>query len=801
LRRVCDPAGLEAASTGAVTPLDRPLGQARAMAALEFGTDIAGPGYNTFVLGAAGTGRSLMTRMILDEAAARREPPAEWCYVHNFEDSRRPRALRLPAGQGAEFRRDAEELIAGLDQGIAAVFESDDYQSRRDEALKQFREERQREFGAFEAEAEAAGFTIGRGPAGLIVAPAKDGEVMAPQEYAALPDEERNTLEKRREEFQEKLADLLRRGHRQEHEAREQVRQLDREMVQFASAHLIEALAEKYRDLPEVVEHLQALTADLVSNVAQFRNGEEQTPPLPLPPGMTVTDHSPYDRYRVNLLTETAKDHRAPVVYEANPTLHILVGEVEYQTQMGALVTDFSMIRAGALHRANGGYLMLDALALLTRPYAWDALKRALRSQELRIESIGDQFRFVSTVTLEPQPIPLDVKVVLIGTPQIYYLLYQLDEDFAKLFKVKADLGSDMERTPETEKLYLRYLARVCQERGLPEFTAAAVAEVVEQASRRAENQEKLTTRFMEIADLAQEATYWAGRREVGAAVRAEDVRQAFAQQVWRSNRIEERVLDAIEDGELLVDTRGAAVGQVNGLSLLPLGDYTVGKPSRITARSALGRAGVINIEREVKLSGPIHDKGVLIISGYLGQKYAARAPLSCSVSIVFEQSYEGVEGDSASAAELFAVLSSLGDLPLRQDLAVTGSVNQHGLIQPIGGANRKIEGYFEACQRQGLTGTQGVLLPASNQRHLMLRAEVVEAVRAGQFHIYTMRTLDEGLELLTGLPAGEPDESGQYPDGTVHGAVQQRLTVFAEALKQFGAGEEEAGKSDAYEA
>lgn len=790
LRRICDPRSLQVKDTAEAEPLSQPLGQPRALAALEFGTRVTAQGYNVFVMGLAGTGRKLMTTMILEQAAAQRPAPLEWCYVHNFEDPRRPRALSMTAGRGGEFRHDMEELIKNLDQSIRAVFDSDDYQQRRDQLLKAFRDERQAEIGEFERQAQEAGFAIGRGPDGLIVAPAKDGEILPPQEYAALPEEEREALDKKRQALQEQLIDILRRGHRKEHEARDQVRQLDREMVQFAAAHLIEEVAARYADLPEVVEHLKAVMGDLVENVAQFRDGEEHSMPLPLPPGLMPVEPSPYGRYRVNLLVEHGKDKRAPVVYEPNPTIHNLTGEVEYQTQMGALVTDFTMIRPGALHRANGGYLILDALALLQRPYAWDALKRCLKNGEIKIESLQDQFRFVSTVTLEPEPIPVDLKVVLIGTPLLYYLLHQYDEDFGKLFKVKADLGSDMERNEESERLYLGYVARTCQENGLPPFTAEAVAQIVEHGSRLAEDQGKLTTRFMDIADLIQEAAHWARERNGGATVEAEDVVRAIEQHVWRSNRIEERLLDLIEEGVLMVDTEGSVVGQVNGIALLPLGDYLVGKPSRITARTYLGRPGVINIEREVKLSGPIHDKGVLILSGYLGEKYAADRPLSCTVSLGFEQNYEEVEGDSASAAELFALLSSLGEVPLRQDLAVTGSVNQHGLIQPVGGVTRKVEGFFDACRRKGLTGTQGVVIPAANRSHLMLRADVVEAVRAGQFHVYSIATLDEGLALLTGLPAGEPDAHGEYPPETVHGKVQRRLAHFAQVLKEYASPE-----------
>jgi lon-related putative ATP-dependent protease len=794
--RLCDPAAFGVEDTAAVEGLGLPMGQPRALAALEFGTEIEGLGFNVFVMGATGTGRSSVAHLVLGEAARQQPAPPDWCYLHNFDDPQRPRALSLPPGRGVSLRRDVEDLIKNLDQAIVSVFESDQYQERRDEVLKQYHEERHQELQAFEREAEEAGFTVGRGPAGLIVAPTKEGEVITPQEYAALPEEQRDGLEKKREELQERLLDILRRGQRTEKEARDAVRQLDREMVQFACAHLVEDLIERYRELPEVVTHLQAIMTDLVENVAHFRDGEERPLPLPPPLGVMMQERSPYDRYRINLLVEHSEGAGAPVVEEANPTLHNLTGEVEYQTQMGALVTDFTMIKAGALHRANGGFLVLDALTLLRRPYAWDAITRCLKSEEIRIESLGDQFRLVSTVSLEPEPIPLQVKVVLIGTPMLYYLLYQYDEDFRKLFKVKADFGSDTDRDAESERLYLAFVAQTCREKSLPAFSAGAVARVIEHGSRLAEDQSKLTTRLMDITELLQEAAYWARKRE-SERVEAEDVTRAIEQHIWRSNRMEQRILEMIHKDVLKLDTSGAAVGQVNGIALIPLGDFTIGRPTRITARTYLGRAGVINIEREVKMSGPIHDKGVLIISGYLGQKYALDRPLSCAISIVFEQSYEEIEGDSASAAELFALLSSLAQLPLRQDIAVTGSVNQHGIIQPVGGVTRKVEGFWEVCKTKGLTGTQGVLLPASNREHLMLCSELVGAAREGQFRVYTMETLDEGLELLTGLPAGEPDAAGQYPEGTVHGAVQRRLAQFADNLKAFMAPEDGGEKKE----
>jgi lon-related putative ATP-dependent protease len=781
----CDPAGLGMETTAEVEPAHYPLGQERAISSLEFSTGIGGEGYNVFVMGSAGTGRFHTAELILEEAARKREAPPDWCYVHNFADPRCPRALSLPAGQGSALRHDMDELIANLDQAISGIFDSEDYQERRDEILRQFRDERQQEIAGFERQAEDSGLALVRGPGGLVVAPARDGEVLSAQDYAELSEEEREEVERRRNELQEELLDILRHGARREKEARDAVKALDREMVQFASADLIEELAEKYQELAELVQHLKDMMADLVENVAQFRDGEEHSPPVPLPHGFLTVEQSPYDRYRVNLLTERA-DSYAPVVHEANPTLHNLTGEVEYQTQMGALVTDFTMIRPGALHRANGGFLLLDALTVLRRPYAWEALTRCLKSREIRIESLGDQLRLISTVSLEPEPVPLDAKVVLVGSPLLYYLLYEYDEDFRKLFRVKADFSEEVERTPDTEQLYLRLVARIVEEHSLAHFDAAAVARIIEAGGRLAEDQEKLSTRLLDVENLVREAAYWAEQRDAQDLVQAQDVDRAVEERVFRSNRVEERLLEAIEEGTLKISTEGTAVGQINGLSLLPLGDYWVGLPARITARCYLGRPGVLNIEREVKLSGPVHDKGVLILSGYLGQQYATERPLSASISLAFEQSYQGHEGDSASAAELFALLSSIGELPLRQDIAVTGSVNQHGEIQPVGGVTRKVEGFFETCRTVGLTGTQGVLLPAANRRHLMLKSEVVEAVSEGRFHLWTMETVAEGLELLMGEPAGEKDADGEYPADSVHGIVQARLAEFAESYKEF---------------
>jgi len=797
LRWVCDPASLGIESTAELALAAEPIGQERAVAAVDFGATITSEGYNIFVLGPVGSGRTTLTRQMLEAIAAEQPTPSDWCYAHNFHNPRSPVALQLDPGDGRRLADDVDELIEDITQAIEHVFDSDEYQDQRDELLREFREERAREMQGFEKKAEEAGFTIGRSPGGLVVAPAPEGKVITPEQYKQMSEEERDELDKKREQLQDELVDLVQVVHRREKEARKALRQLDRQTIQFATSHLIDDLIQEYKKCEAVVEHFQQMKDDLVENVARFRDGEEHTPSFPVPEAFIGAAYTPYDRYRINALVTNEGLEGAPVVFEMNPTIDNLTGEIEYQTRMGALTTDFTMIKPGALHRANGGYLILEAEAVLRRPFAWEALKRCLKNQQVKIESIQDQVRIISTVSLEPQSIPLDIKVVLIGTPLVYYLLYQYDDEFGKLFKVKADFNTIMERNDETIQAYAQFIAAKCQEEDLPPFSAEATAKIVEHGVRTASDQEKLTTRFVEVLDLVRESAYWADRNGNEDLVQAKDVQNALEQFIWQSNRIEERLLELIEQGTLLIETEGKVTGQINGLHIAVLGDYIMGMPTRITVRSALGTAGIVNIEREVKLSGPFHDKGVLILSGYLRQKYASDQPLSCAASISFEQSYSQVEGDSASCAELIALLSSIGGVPVRQDIAVTGSVDQHGSIQAIGGATQKIEGFFAACKVKGFTGEQGVVIPAANVRNLMLREEVVEAVEAGQFHIWAAETVDEALEILTGMPAGEMDEEGNYPEGSVHRAVCDRLQQMAETLREYGRGAAKEAKEE----
>lgn len=798
----CDPAIYQFETTAELPEEVEPIGQPRATHSLEFGASISSEGYNIYALGQPGSGRRSIVMDTLRRHASEMPTPDDWCYVHNFEEPRCPRAIRLPTGMAVKFRDDMNELIEDVDREITRAFESDEYQARREEVLGRYREERTESLQQLEKEVQEAGLTIGRGPTGLILAPAKDGEVLSPQEYQQLPPEEREEIEQKRRELQEKLEDVMHRGQHLEKEARRKVAELDREVAEFAIGALFEDVKADYADVDQVAEHLDQVREDIISNVdifrGDFRHEEEHHPAgpgrehfAPLQGFPDSVPRSPHSRYGVNVLISHDDSDGAPVVFETRPSIDNLTGDIEHLSYMGALLTDFTMIKEGALHRANGGYLVVEALTLLTQPYAWEALKRALKAAEVRPESVREQLRIISTVTLAPEPIPLDVKVVLIGTPMIYYLLHTHDEDFMKLFKIKADFDLIMDREETSVGNYARFVAACCHREELAHFAPDAVALVAEEGARLAGDRDKLTTRFLEIADLVREAAYWC-RDSGDDVVRAEHVRRAVEDAIWRSNRVEERLQELIEQGTLMVDTEGEAVGQVNGVAVLPLGDYSFGKPTRITARSFLGKSGVINIEREVDMAGPIHNKATMILGGYLGERFALNQPLSAAATVAFEQVYEEVEGDSAAAAELYALISSIGQVRLRQDIAVTGSVNQHGMIQAVGGINEKIEGFFRTCRLKGFTGEQGVLIPSANVRHLMLRDEILEAIEQGQFHVWAVSTVDEGLELLTGTEPGEADEEGNFAEGTVGAAVQQRLEQMAERQRDYRSRDED---------
>jgi lon-related putative ATP-dependent protease len=790
-------------TTDELEDLDQVIGQPRAVEAMKFGLGINADGYNIFALGPAGTGKRDVIQKYFEQQARQAPVPDDWCYVNNFEDRRKPNAISLPAGKGVAFRDDMNGVIDQLMTALSAAFESEEYQARRQSIASELQEKQSEAFEELQQKAQESGVALLRTPAGLALAPTRDGEVMPPEEIQELPEEERERLESKIEDLQEDLQKVVRQIPRWQREVQEKLRQMNREMAELAVGGLFDELCEEYADYPEVVEYLEDVQEDVVENARDLMAGEQQEEQMPAmlrgtAIAQSLEDGSPLlQRYRVNVIIDRSEAEGAPVIFEDNPTFQNLVGRVEHRAQMGALVTDFNLIKAGALHRANGGFLILDVRKVLTQPYAWEGLKRALQAGEIQIESVGQMLSLISTTSLEPERIPLDIKVALFGEPEIYYLLYYLDPDFADLFKVQADFATDMDRSDVNgggEQLYARLIGTLVRQEELRPLDRSGVARVIEHSARTLGDAKKLSIRRRDLIDLLRESNYWAGQNG-HEAISAADVQKAVDAQIFRSDRMRERVQESIRRDILLIDTRTEQVGQVNGLSVLQLADFAFGRPSRITARVWMGKGNVIDIEREVELSGPIHSKGVLILSAFLSERYAKESPLSLSASLVFEQSYGGVDGDSASSAELYALLSAIADVPLKQSLAVTGSVNQHGQVQAIGGVNHKIEGFFDVCKQEELTGEQGVLIPASNVQHLMLRQDVVDAVEAGKFHVYAVETINQGIELLTGMPAGERDEDGNFSEGTFNYLVDRQLIELAEKRQEFGRrshGEEE---------
>jgi len=796
LYKPCDLTDFKFETTAELADLTELIGQERAREAIRFGVGIRRPGFNLFLLGPAGTGKFGAVREFLLQRAAGEPTPDDWCYVNGFKNSKVPLALRVPPGRGIQLREDMDRLLEHLRSAITSAFESDTYAARKRVIEQKVKERQQKALEELQKEAEKKGIGLVQTPTGLVLAPVRDGEILGPEELEKIPESEHKEIKAAIAELQEKLQALLRQVPKCEHEGREKIRELNREVAAFAVGHLIDELRTKYLDLPEVEAFLGDVQHDITENVDEFLAPPESplaaligAAPSSAPKGSALLR-----RYQVNVLVDRSGKQGAPVVLENHPTYQNLIGQVEYMSQLGALSTDFTLIRPGALHRANGGYLLLDAYKLLMQPYAWEGLKRALQTAQIRIESLGQILSLVSTVSLEPQPIALDVKVVLVGERFVYYLLCALDSEFSELFKVAADFEEQTERNAGTDLLFARLIGTVARKENLLPFDKGAVGRVIEQCSRMAGDSQKVLTRRRALADLLREADYLA-RQASRSVVIAPDVQRAIDAQIHRADRIRERLQEETLKGTILIDTQGERTGQVNGISVIDLGQFAFGHPSRITARVRLGKGEVIDIEREVELSGPIHSKGVLILSAFLAARYATDHPLSLSASLVFEQSYGAVEGDSASSAELYALLSALAELPIRQSLAVTGSVNQLGQVQAIGGVNEKIEGFFDLCKARGLTGAQGVIIPASNVRHLMLRQDVVDAVRHRQFNIYAVETVDQGMELLTGVPAGEREPDGKFSEGSINARVEARLITFAEkrltAVQKGSAGSE----------
>ena len=787
LYRPCDPAELPFDQVSEIEDLTDPIGQDRAVEAVQFAVAMRRKGYNVYALGASGTGKHTVIRDLLGRRAENTPTPHDWCYVNNFADPQKPRRLQLPPGRGNGLREAMKRLVEELRAALPAAFERDDYRARRDVIDLQFKQRNEEAFGELQRRAEPKGITMLRTPMGLALAPRRDGKVLTPEMFEALPEAERERIQHDLEAVQGELEAVMQKVPQWERERREAVRELNRNTTGAAIALMMDELRAGYRDLPEIVQHLDAVEHDIKENADDFLTPAQPPQGMPTPaPVEEAMSEARFRRYQVNVIVDNGGQRGAPVIYEDNPTHQTLVGRVEYMARFGTLVTDFNLLTPGALHRANGGYLMLDAQRLLAGNFGWASLKRALNAGEIRIETLEQLLTMASTVSLQPDPIPLDLKIVLLGPPSLYYLLSSLDDDFKELFKIAADFDDRVERTPETTLLYARFIAGVVRREKLLPFDRSAVARVVERAARLVGDADRLSAGLREIVDLLQEADQLAA--DAGKAiVTAAEVQRAIDGQFRRGDRVYRRMQEEIGRKTIRIETDGEQVGQLNGLSVITLGGLSFGNPSRITARIRFGRGEVVDIEREVALGGALHSKGVLILSGFLGGRFGNTRPLSLNASLVFEQSYGGVDGDSASAAELFALLSALADAPIKQSLAVTGSVDQLGRIQAIGGVNEKIEGFFDACRVAGFTGRQGVIIPASNVKHLMLRQDVVAAAAEESFRIFPIETVDQGLELLTGLPAGEPGEDGNYPAGTINHRIAARLDAFAAKAADLG--------------
>lgn len=781
LRHCCDASQLGFGTTDELTEVGSLVGQERAVDAIRLGIAMRRRGFNVFAFGPSGAGKHTLIQELLERQAAAEPAPPDWCYVNNFADARRPRCLKLPTGRAIPLRDSMKRLVADLRVGLPAAFEREEYRARREVIEQQFKHRHEEAFGALQHKAEEKGIGLLRTPMGLALAPIRNGEVIPPDVFKGLSAEERQRLTADIEALQGELEAVVRRIPDWEREHREAMRQLNRDTTAVVVSHLLAEVRTAFADLAEVVAHLQEVERDILEHADDFIT---ETHPAEGGVGASAPagpdgDTPSFRRYQVNVLVDNAGRQGAPIVEEDNPTHQNLVGRIEHLARFGALVTDFNLVVSGALQKANGGYLVLDARRLLTANFGWESLKRALRAEEIRTVSLEQLLSLASTVSLDPEPIPLEVKVVLIGPPMLYYLLSELDPDFPELFKIAAEFDDRINRSTENIGLYAQLIASAARREKLRPLDRTAVARVIEEAARLSGDAAKLSAQIRGVTDLLQEADHVAAGNG-NAAIAAADVEAAVAARRRRSDRVYRRLQEEISRNTLRIETEGERVGQVNGLSVITLGRVSFGHPSRISAQVRLGKGEVIDIEREVALGGPIHSKGVLILAGFLGGRFGQRGPLSLTASLVFEQTYGGVEGDSASAAELFALLSSLSDTPIRQCFAVTGSIDQFGRIQAIGGVNEKIEGFFDVCEARGLTGEQGVLVPASNVQHLMLRQDVAAASAAGRFRVIPIETVDQGLEWLTDMPAGEPNLAGEYPDGTLNRRVASRLAVLA---------------------
>jgi lon-related putative ATP-dependent protease len=783
VRREIDPSVFQCNSTEQMSPVSGIVGQERALTSLKFGLGIPRKGFNVFIVGSTGTGRTTAIRQYLKKVAADKNHPGDWCYVNNFDDPYRPRVLKLPAGKGKRLKKDMEKLVEEVGKVIAQVFTSKEYIDQRTEITERFTLRREAVMEELRQKAQNQDLLIQNTPFGVVVIPAQDKKPMSEEDYNALSEDVKTGIKQRRENLAKEIQDSNMELLNEQRSMEKEIEENDREMMQRSLDFHFESLRREYHDLPRVLDYLTRIEKDMIENYTQFTEQKgEQTGLNAFLQGMGHEEK--FRNYQVNLIVDNSELSGAPVILELNPTYQNLVGRIEKEARFGMLSTDFTQIRAGSLHRANGGFIALKIEDILANYQSWDALKRSIRDQRVEIEEIGERLGFISTRSLRPEPIELDMKIIIIGEPMYYYLLYRLDSEFKELFKVKADFDTRMSYDAHLED-YVGVICKLRNEENLRHLDKSAIARIIEHSLRLSGDRDKLSSFFTEITDMVREADFWAAE-DGSTLITREHVKKAIDEKIYRSNLIQERINEMIANGTLMVSTEGTAVGQSNGLSVLFMGDYAFGRPTRITATIGLGREGLIDIEREVKLGGPLHSKGVMILAGFIAERYTRDTPLSLSARLVFEQSYEGIEGDSASGAELYALLSALTDVPLRQDIAITGSINQKGGVQAIGGINEKIEGFYDVCKVRGLTGSQGVIMPESNIRHLMLREDVTASVAEGTFHIYPVSTVEEAMGILTGKEMGSLSENGIYPPGSLNQLIQTRLEQMARRYVSF---------------
>ena len=791
LRHTCDPAEFPFKTTAELSLRDEVIGQTRAVKAIEFGISIRNHGYNIFVSGVPGTGRNSIAKSIVKRISLARPVPDDWCYVNNFKDPDRPRAINLPAGKGREFRRDVEKFIEFMQSEIPKVFESKEYEEQKTRIMDESEKAKEVLFADAGKRALELGFQLTITRTGIVKVPLWKGKQLTPEELESLSPEQRHELEGHEKLVDTEIRDFLSKARLLSKEAHEKVHDLNRRVAHFAMGHLLDDLKEKYRVNPRIPEYLEEVEEDILNNLREFLGQTQE-----LPYQLEGMDKGSFlERYKVNVLVDNAETKGGPVIEESNPTYNNLVGRIERKARFGALYTNFTMVRSGSLLQANGGYLVLNALDVLRSPFSWDALKRVIKKNEVKVEDMAELYG-ITTGGLKAEPIPVSLKIIMLGSPWLYYLLYYYDEDFRDIFKVKSDFDTQTANSIDEKMRYANFIGAMVKNDGLLPFDRSAVAGIVDHAVRITEKKNKLSLRFSELSDLVRESSYWA-EKSGSSVVAALHVDKALDEKIYRANLLDERIQELFTEGTLMVDVSGSVVAQVNGLSVYDIGDFSFGKPSRITSRVYLGKSGVIDIEREAKLSGRIYNKGVLILSGYLGGTYAQDKTLSVSATLAFEQSYGEVEGDSASAAEVVALISGIAEAPVKQNIAITGSINQNGEIQPIGGVNEKIEGFFAVCKNRGLTGDQGVIIPELNVKNLMLKKEVVDAVKEGKFRIYAIKTVNEALEILTGLPAGERQVDWTWPQGSINFLVDKRLKEMSKKLKADDKVEEKKEKKE----